>query len=43
MLVDSSIIYAIMVFAHPDKRRWIKRCGFQERRAQAFERFDIAE
>ena len=34
----------VMVFARPGKDKlWIKRCGSQEREAQPFERFVIAE
>ncbi len=45
MLVDSSIIYGESWYSlTPTKDElWIKRCGFQQRRAQPFERFEIAE
>jgi hypothetical protein len=45
MLMDSSIIYGESWYLlTPTKDElWIRRCGFQERRAQPFERFEIAE
>jgi hypothetical protein len=43
--MDSSIIYGESWYLlTPTKDElWIRRCGFQERRAQPFERFEIAE
>jgi len=45
MLVATSVNYGQHWYSlTPAKDElWIKRCGFEERRAQPFERFEIAE